>query len=325
MRVIVWLLFLSIGALLIAPLFGAHGLDPFFDWIYDSSELARRALVEIRAPRAALGYLVGAGLGVAGMSYQIIFQNRLATPFTLGISSAAAFGASVAILLESRFDFFFFGATEFSAFIAALTATFLIYVIAVAMRGASSETILLAGVAISFIFASLNIFIHHLAAPERLYEMTRWLMGSVATYRYEDFLAAAIFSSMIVGVALFYRRELDLLRAGELIAATRGAEMGRFRLIALCFISVALAGLVSICGPIGFIGMMAPHIMRLIVGSATLTLTLASALFGGLSLLLCDTIARTVVAPAQIPVGAVTALFGGPFFLWLLLKSRSGF
>lgn len=184
---------------------------------------------------------------------------------------------------------------------------------------------LLAGVAISLFFSSLILFVQYLTDVSQSFEATRWLMGGLEVLGYDALFYVLPFVLLGSAAVLLMVRELDLIVTGEELAASRGVSIARMQLIIFVCCSLMVGGIVAITGPIGFVGLMAPHICRLLVGGTHAFLVPASGLFGGAFLVICDAFARSVIAPAELPVGVLTALIGGPFFLWLLFsKTRSG-
>ena len=300
----------AVVALLLAPLVGAAPLG---------SSVVR----EIRLPRVFLAFLAGAALALAGMTFQALFRNPLASPFTLGVSSGAALGAALAIHLGLTFSILGISGISLSAFGGALGALFLVYGIGTARPGLGPAVMLLAGVAASFFFSSLLLLVQHLSGFSDSLRIVRWLMGGLETVGYGpviDLLPFAVFGIMAV---FLHARELNLLSLGDELAASRGVRVGRARTLMFVAATLMVGGVVSVCGPIGFVGMVSPHLARLLIGSEHRHLVPASALMGGIFLVVCDAIGRTIIAPAEIPVGVVTALPGGPFFVWLLLRRSS--
>jgi iron complex transport system permease protein len=277
-------------------------------------------LWKIRVPRTMMAFLAGAGLSLAGLTFQAVFRNPLVEPFTLGVSSGAAFGATVAIRLGFTFSILGVSAIPLSAFVGALASLVLVYGVSMAGRSFSTALLLLAGVAMSFFFWSLILLIQYLSDFTGSFRILRWLMGGVETVGYEAVLDVLPFVVSGSAVILCYARELNLLAAGEELAASRGVSISAVRALLFSASTLMVGGVVALCGPIGFIGLIAPHICRLLVGTEHRCLAPATALFGGLFLLGCDTVARLIIAPAELPVGVVTALLGGPFFVWLLLR-----
>jgi len=276
----------------------------------------------IRIPRVLAAWLAGAGLAAAGMAFQALFRNSLATPFTLGVASGAALGAALSIRFGIALSIAGISSTPLWAFAGASVSILLVYGITRARRGMNTATMLLAGVAVSFFFSSLNLFTQYISDFTHTFRIIRWLMGGVQVAGYRSILEML---PLVLGgliITLLLTRELDILTTGEEMAAGRGVDVARTRNLLFFGASLMVGGVVAVCGPIGFVGLMVPHICRLLVGPGHRFLAPASILAGGSFLTLCDTFARTIIAPAEIPVGVITALLGGPFFLALLLKDR---
>ena len=274
----------------------------------------------IRIPRVAIAFLAGAALAISGMAFQAMFRNPLATPFTLGVASGASLGAAVSIHLGLAFAFLGIPSVTIFAFVGALASIFLVYGLTRARMGFSTATMLLAGVALSFFFSSLILFLQYVSDFTQSFRMLRWVMGGLErVVNFNDVfnvLPMVVAGSLIV---LYLTHELNLIATGEELAASRGVEVSRTKKTLFFAASLMVGAVVAVCGPIGFVGLMAPHICRLVIGPDHRYLAPATWLFGGTFLVLCDTLARTVMAPTELPVGIITALLGGPFFLWLLL------
>lgn len=275
---------------------------------------------QIRVPRVAAAVLAGAGLAIAGAAFQALFRNPLATPFTLGVASGAAFGVALATRLGVSAALLGMATDSVSALAGALLAVSVVWLLTKLRPATSSMVLLLAGVAMSFFFSSLILLLQYTASLGDSYRIVRWLMGGLAGVGGRE--AANLLPFVVVGVAVlgWRARELDLLSTGSDLAASRGVDVARQRTVIFLAASVMVGGVVAACGPIGFVGMMAPHICRLLVGAEHRHLLPASCLFGGAFLAACDALARIVLAPAELPVGVLTAFLGGPFFLWLLLR-----
>ena len=277
---------------------------------------------QIRTPRVLLSFLAGAGLSLGGLVFQALFRNPLATPFTLGVASGASLGVTIAVIGGFHFTMMGVSGTSLAALGGASLSVLLVYGVARAAGKLSPTTMLLAGVAISFFFSSLILLLQYLSDAGSAYRILHWLMGDVSRANVDTLLQLTpfIISGMLIIMPM--HRELNLLSITDDIAASRGVRVERCRLILFFAVSLMVAGIVTICGPIGFVGIMVPHICRLVIGSNHRHLIPATLLFGGMFLALCDTIARNISASAEIPVGIVTALLGGPFFLWLLLGKK---
>jgi iron complex transport system permease protein len=277
----------------------------------------------MRVPRTLAAFLAGIALSLSGMAFQALFRNPLATPFTLGVASGAAFGAAVTVLLGISFTFLGISGQALGSLAGALLTVGTVYGLSRTRRGFSTTSMLLAGVAVSFFFSSLILFLQYLSDFTQSFRIVRWLMGGIEVAGYSAVIGLLPFTLAGGATVFLLTGELNLITTGEDIAASRGVEVDRVRTILFFAVSLMVGGVVAVCGPIGFVGLMAPHISRLLVGANHRHLAPASLLFGGAFLTLCDTLARTVIAPAEIPVGVITAILGGPFFLWLLISPKS--
>ncbi|MEC9412045.1 MAG: iron ABC transporter permease [Pseudomonadota bacterium] len=282
----------------------------------------QQILLDIRLPRVLFAFVAGAGLSLCGMVFQAMFHNPLATPFTLGVASGASFGAACTVFLGLNVTLLGFDVITIGAFIGALVAITFVFFISQLQRGFSSETLLLTGVATSFFFSSLILFIQYLSDMTDSFMIMRWLMGGLSSASYHSLLQLIPIVTISTAIILWLSRELNLLMAGDDIALSRGVSVKQVRYLLFFSTSLCVGGIVALCGPIGFIGMMVPHICRLLIGTDHRWLTPATLMFGGGFLILCDAVARLLIAPAEIPVGVITTLLGGPFFLWLLIKRR---
>ncbi|MBN1294057.1 MAG: iron ABC transporter permease [Candidatus Latescibacteria bacterium] len=296
----------------------------FENILYHGSDTIKADIFwKIRIPRVLMAFLSGAALALSGMTFQALFRNPLATPFTLGVSSGAAFGATIYVKSGLIISLFGISGQSVSAFIGALLAITMVYGLTCARRGFSTATMLLAGVAVSFFFSSFILFIQYMSDFTNSFRILRWLMGGLETVGFGSVLTLLPFMMIGSSIVLFFNRELNLMSVGEDIAKSRGVNVKSIKTILFFATSLMVGGVVSQCGPIGFVGMMSPHICRLLIGYDHHYLTPATLLFGGLFLTLCDIFSRILIAPAEIPVGVITALLGGPFFLWLLISGSS--
>lgn len=312
---------LAIATLLITPMIGMKFIPLAELW---STSMDANILRNIRIPRTLTAFLVGSALALSGMTFQAMFRNPLATPFTLGTASGASLGAALYIRFGLAFSLFGIAGISFAAFTGSLLAVGLVYGLTRIKSGFSTATLLLAGVAVSFFFSSLILFIHYISGFANSFRILRWMMGSVDLTGYSGLLDMLPFVALGTLLLLLFANELNLLLTGDDIAAGRGLNVARTKKILFTAASLMIGGVVAFCGPIGFVGMMAPHISRLLIGNNHRLLIPATLLFGGSFLVLCDTLARTLIAPVEMPVGVITALLGGPFFLILLLNKKGG-
>jgi iron complex transport system permease protein len=265
-----------------------------------------------------LALVAGAVLAVSGLSLQTLFGNPLAEPYTLGVASGAALGAATVFTWGPPLTGLGLPLATLAAFAGALVATAL--VVALGRRGADAAGLLLAGVAVALLCQAAILLLQYLSDAGGTLRMVRWMMGGLAIVGWREPLWLLPWLVVVVAAHLARRWDLDLLLAGEEVASSRGVAVARLRLGLLLVDSLAVAALVSVVGPIGFVGLMVPHMLRRLVGSEHAWLLPACALGGGAFLVLCDLLARTALAPAELPVGIVTALLGAPFFLWLLRR-----
>jgi iron complex transport system permease protein len=315
------LLFFSVLSLFIAPWVGSSlSIREAIFFGSDSSDFT--IFWQLRLPRVLLAYLAGGVLSLCGMCFQGLFRNSLATPYTLGVSSGASLGVAIYIFISKYFILPALFNASTAAFLGAAGTIILVYGLT-SLRGQLSPAImLLAGVAVSFFFSSLIMFFQYLSDYTELQQLMRWLMGSLQTIGYYEVRKLFFLCIIPMFLVLWQVDALNLLAIGEEFAISRGVESGKVRKIFFFSVSLMVAAVVSICGPIGFVGMICPHICRLFVGDNHRVLAPASIMFGGIFLLICDTVARTILAPVELPSGIITALLGGPFFLWLLFRRR---
>ena len=265
--------------------------------------------------------LVGAALAAAGVVFQAMLRNPLATPFTLGVSSGASLGAMLAITFASSVTLGPLSPVPLASLAGAGIAAFIVYSLARSTaRAISTSVLLLAGVTLNSFFSALILFVQYLADFAQVFSAFRWLMGDLDVGSFQPILASL--PLVIISFVLFARlpAALNLLSLGADSAAGRGVDVPKVQRLAFVSGSLATSAAVSLAGPIGFIGIVVPHLVRLMVGVDHRVVLPASALFGASFLVGCDLLARVVLAPVEIPVGVVTAMIGGPFFLWLLVR-----
>lgn len=318
-------LFLLLAAFVVlaTPFFGMSVLSP--SHLFDSSSPDFVIFWRLRLPRALAAFLAGSGLALSGLVFQAMFRNPLATPFTLGISGGAALGASVYIRAGATLAVFGVTGSLVAALLGCALSGVLVYAITRARGGFSTAVMLLAGVIINFFFSSLVMFVQYFSGAHDAVQIMRWLMGTVAGVTHVRVIELAV----AVGAGFYFilkmAPELDLLTAGEELAASRGVNVRKTKTRAFVVASVVVGVIVSVTGPIGFVGMMTPQICRLWLGYKHSTLIPAATLLGGVFLCLCDLLSRSLLAPAELPIGIITAMLGAPFFLWILFRSnRSG-
>lgn len=278
-------------------------------------------ILKLRLPRIILASLVGAGLSIVGASFQGMFKNPMADPYVLGISSGAALGATLTIVFGIEKHVAGLSVTALCAFIGAILTTLTVYNIARVGSKIPSTTLLLSGVAISFLLSSLISLIMTFKR-EHIERIVMWTMGSVSTASWNQVIVLLPIVLVTVTILYFFSRDLNVFLLGEDNARTMGIEVEKLKkyILLLCTLQVAVA--VSVSGIIGFVGLIVPHAVRFIAGSDNRVVIPFSALGGAIFLVICDTIARSIVPPVEIPVGIVTSIFGVPFFVYLLYKTK---
>lgn len=279
-------------------------------------------LWQVRVPRVLLAFMVGGSLAAVGASLQALLRNPLADPYVIGISSGAALGASVAILFGVGLSVFGLSVLPFCAFLGALVSLFIVYRIAVSYRSFSIHTLLLGGVVLNAIFSALILFLTSLADPYKASGMYAWLMGSLTGPNFQTVIVLAVYLVLGVGILVSQARSLNLLTLGEEAARSLGVEVERVKRVIFAASALLTGSVVAFSGLIGFVGLIVPHAVRLVFGADHRLLLVASGIVGGTFLMIADTVARTLLSPTEIPVGVVTALVGGPIFLYLLVQQR---
>jgi iron complex transport system permease protein len=315
---------LALAACLLAPLVGSTpiSLRRVFDWSIPYAEnIDAQIFFVARLPRVLAAALVGSSLALAGVVFQALLRNPLASPDTLGVSAGASLGAMVAITFDADFSVFGVSALPLASFAGSFGALAIVYGLSAARRrGTSTVVLLLGGVTVHALLGAVIAFVQYLADFTQTFRNVRWLMGSLDVASFAPMAAALVpIAVSWVGFASL-PRVLDLISVGTDSAAARGVDVDRFERIALVSASIATGASVSLAGPVSFVGLIAPHLVRLIVGADHRLVLPASALFGAAFLIASDLVARTIIAPLELPVGIITAIVGGPLFLWLLFR-----
>lgn len=296
----------------------------------DGAELSQRdrlIIMEIRLPRIVLGMLIGAALAVSGAVMQGLFRNPLADPGLVGVSSGAGLGAVSVIVLGGTWlapmtAILGVYSLPLSAFLGGLATTLLLYRVATRRGQTSVATMLLAGIALGALAGALTGALIYMADDRQLRDLTFWGLGSLAGATWTKIATAGPIIAIVLVVVPFLARGLNGLALGEAAANHLGISVQRLKNIAIVAVAAATGASVAVSGTIGFIGIVVPHILRLLIGPDHRFLLPASAMLGAILLLLADAVSRTLVAPAELPIGIITATFGAPFFLWILLRRR---
>ena len=310
----------------------ASALQVVLNWVSPSTETAisardRIIIYDVRLPRMVLGVFIGAALAVSGAVMQGLFRNPLADPGLVGVSAGSGLGAVCVIVLGGSilwpFNYYLgiYG-LPLAAFVGGLATTFILYMVATRRGQTSIATMLLAGIALAALANALIGVLIFVADDRQLRDLTFWGLGSLAGATWTKILAAGPIIALALAAAPFMARGLNALALGEAAANHLGIPVQRFKYVAIVSVAAGTSAAVAVSGGIGFVGIVVPHLLRLLIGPDNRYLLPASALLGASLLLLADAVSRTIVAPAELPIGIVTAAAGAPFFLWILLRKR---
>ena len=288
--------------------------------IHESTWLADVCVWNLRLPRIILGIVAGIGLGLAGAVMQAILRNPLASPYTLGISSGAGFGASLAILAGAGFvggKYLIIG----NAFVFALLVSFIILGLS-SRKGATPETMILAGIAMMYLFGAMTTILQYFGEAEAVKEAVFWMVGDLNRASWSVVTIVSVVIALCTPYLLAKSWDLNVMGAGDETAKSLGVNVKRTRVTTMIVSTVMVATIVSFTGTIGFIGLVAPHMTRLAIGGDNRYVLPVSGLLGAVILISADLVARRIMAPVILPVGAVTAFMGAPLFLYLIMRRR---
>lgn len=312
LRYVAGLLFVLALTIFLAVALGSEKLS-----FFDLSESQRVILWEIRLPRILLAASVGASLAVAGAAFQALLRNPLAEPYLLGISNGAALGTMFGFIVLGQFEFL----RPVTAFAGAVLATFAVYQMAKSRAGMNTERLVLSGVIVTTFLSSIIVLLTTLLDATKLRSFTFWLLGDLSQATPNSFYLAGI--TAIIGTLILTAtaRSLNLMMLGERDAFDFGVEIQKIRLIVFATASALVGISVASSGSVGYVGLVIPHLVRLTIGSDNRNVIPVTAIVGAIFVVLADTIARTAIAPRELPVGAITALIGAPMFIYLLRKN----
>jgi iron complex transport system permease protein len=335
-RKMLFLILLLIGIVLLAGVAATLGsanisvldvysaiLSRFFPGSFQTSWFADTIVWGLRLHRILLAIVAGMGLAIAGAVMQGILKNPLASPFTLGISSAASFGAALAIVLGAGFvggEWMIIS----NAFVFTLLASMTVYGLA-KYKGITPETMILAGIAIMYLFQAMTSFLQYVGHAEQVQEVVFWMMGSMGRSSWDKVWIVTAVIAICFPYLLLKSWDINAMGAGDETATSLGVNVEKTRIICMMAVSLITASVICFTGTIGFIGLVSPHITRMVIGGDHRFLLPASALVGGLLLLAADTAARTILAPVILPVGIMTAFLGVPFFVYLFMRRKKEF
>ena len=278
-------------------------------------------LMNIRLPEILIAITAGACLGLAGAIMQVILDNSLASPFTLGISAASAFGAAVSIFLELNIGILWLS-PGISAFVCSLISMFLLIFLS-SLSGINKRNLILIGLALNFFFNAANTFLQYFSTPDAVYQITFWTTGSLTTATLKDSLVLAGILVCSIVVSILFSKDLGLIQQGERTAVMYGVNVNFERILFLFICSLLASSTVSVVGIIGFIGLVAPHISRLLKLESPKLLLLSSMLIGSALLVIADIFSKTILHPTILPISAITSLFGIPLLIFLLFFRRN--
>ena len=310
---------LLVGPVHIAPGAALRWLISFGDQPSGMSEQQAAILANLRLPRVIVAGLVGASLSASGAAYQAVFRNPLADPYLLGAAAGAGLGATIAVAFGPSTAFAV--TVPLAAFVGAVGGVGMAYGLGRSgLGGRSSTSLILGGIAVASFLTAVQTFIQQQNA-DTLRQVYSWILGRLGTTGWDD--AGVALPSVVIAVTTLWlvRRLLDVIEVGDLEAESLGLNVGRLRLVVVVAASLATAAAVSVAGLIGFVGIIVPHTVRLLAGSSYRQVLPLSVLFGAAFLILVDVVARTAVAPAEIPIGVITAFVGAPFFVLALRRS----
>ncbi len=314
-KFLIWTLLLSV--LLLSPFVGAVSLH--VEDILDSQTLSFQIFFDLRVPRVLFAFFAGVILSLSGLLFQTLFRNALMTPYTLGISSGAVLGAGIAIKLGLGTLFFGVAAISIFGFLGAMFTVLLLIYLSRFLQGSQKESLLLLGIALSLFYTSALMIVFYLGTSIQNDMLIRFTMGSLSIIGWQSPIVIGIITLFLTLMIYIYRYELQLLSISESQAELKGVNTKRVTLVLLIISSLGIGTLVSISGPIGFIGLIVPHIVAKLYPYTVNRRILLTALFGGLFLVVCDTITRVLQTQSELPIGIVTSLIGGPFFIYLII------
>ncbi len=307
---------ISFVILISAPFFGQ--VDMQLANIFDFSSSDAIVFWDIRFPRVVLAFFVGGILALGGLVFQTIFRNPMSTPFTLGVASGATLFTAIAIVL---------GLMQFIsifAFIGAIVTVATLFVIASRLESTSTASLLLVGIALSFFYSACLMVMFFISDLHESYEIVRFTMGSLDVVGFDSVAIVTVVAIGLLVLILSYKYELKLLLTSHEFAMLKGLDLKKTNYILLLAVSVAVGVAVSITGPIGFIGLIVPHILKLIYKRSSEKLIVPIFFYGGVFLVFCDLIARNLGTVSDIPIGVVTSFLGAPFFIYLIMRQKRG-
>ena len=317
--VLLFILWLIVA--LIALFSGTYDIGPL-EAILNGDEMSKTIFFEIRIPRVLMATIAGGTLAISGAALQALFRNPLASPFTLGISGGASLGALLAIRSGLAVGILGFSMVSISAFIFSILTMLFVYSVSKVGGVVATGRLLLAGVVANFLYAAIVMFIQFFSSFTESLQTMRWIMGSLDVVGFDTVWKSLIFVIPGCAILLSLTKDMNLFGLGDDVASSLGVNIRRMEKKIYFATSLAAGAVISVTGPIGFVGLIIPHILRMILGVDNRIILPCSFLLGAAFLTAADTVSRTIISPVEIPVGIITASIGGVFFLWLLIKTK---
>lgn len=309
--------FISLIVLATAPFIGETPLETAK--ILDASAMEYLLFWDLRVPRVLVAFFSGAILALGGMIFQAVFRNSLTTPFTLGVSSGATLSTAVGIVFLpaslAALSYVF-------SFAGAFSTILLLFLFARTLSATQTNSLLLIGIALSFFYSAALMVVYYLSDLEQSYSIIRFTMGSLNIVGFKSLYPVIAAALILLAVVSNHKKELKLILTSHENAFLKGIEIKKINLILLLAVSLSVGVSVSVVGPIGFIGLVIPHIIRLVYKKSSEKLILPVFYYGGVFLVLCDLIGRNLGAVSEVPIGVVTSFIGGPFFIYIILRRR---
>jgi len=308
------LIFLSCIIIGIAPFYGQ--IDLSLEKIFMQSSMNHQVFWNIRLPRIILAFLTGGILALAGLVFQTVFRNPMSTPFTLGVASGATLFTALAIILGFTYFISLF------AFLGSIITIIILFLITSKLQDIHTTSLLLVGIALSFFYSACLMVLFFISDLSQSYEIVRFTMGSLDTVGFEDVYFMLFSSLLILVIIVKFKHQIKLLLISYEFAQLKGVDVKKTNYILLFVVSISVGICVSITGPIGFIGLIVPHILKTLYKKSSEQLIYPIFFYGGVFLVLCDLIARNIGVNSDIPIGVVTSFLGAPFFIYLILARK---
>ena len=306
---------------LISIFIGTYDINPV-KAVFSGDELARTIYFKIRIPRILMASIAGGTLAIAGAGLQALFRNPLASPFTLGVSGGASLGALLAIRIGLANGFLGFSAVSVLSFLFAIFTILFVYSISKLRGVVATGRLLLAGVVVNFLYSAIILFLQFFSDLTQPLQTMRWIMGSLDIVGFDTVWKSLLFVIPGCLILLSMTKDMNLFSLGDDVASSLGVNVDMMEKKIYFATSLSASAVISVTGPIGFVGLIIPHILRMILGVDNRIILPCSFFLGASFLTATDTISRTILSPVEIPVGIITASFGGVFFLWLLMKTK---